>query len=166
VNESTRPLRVVVMGVSGSGKSTIGMRLATAIDAEYVEADDAHPPANIEKMAAGEPLTDADRMPWLDRLTEALAERERVVISCSALKRSYRDRLRRAGGVRFVHLAIPIDVARERLHHRDDHFMGPSMVESQFATLEPPSPDETDVHIVDATVPPDDVLAATIDALT
>jgi gluconokinase len=153
------------MGVSGSGKSTIGVRLATAIEAEYVEADDAHPPANIAKMSAGEPLTDADRIPWLDRLTEALADRDRVVISCSALKRSYRDRLRRAGDVRFVHLAIPIDVARDRLQHRDAHFMGPSMVDSQFAALEPPSPDEADVHIIDATVPPDDVLTASIAVL-
>jgi gluconokinase len=166
VGEPVRPLRVVVMGVSGSGKSTIGVRLAAAVDAEYVEADHAHPLANIEKMSAGEPLTDADRVPWLDRLTEALAERDRVVISCSALKRSYRDRLRRAGDVRFVHLAIPISVARDRLHHRDDHFMGPSMVDSQFEALEPPSSDEPDVHVVDATVPPDEVLAAAIAALT
>jgi gluconokinase len=166
VGEPARPLRVVVMGVSGSGKSTIGVRLASALDAEYVEADDAHPPANIVKMSAGEPLTDADRAPWLDRLTEALADRDRVVISCSALKRSYRDRLRRAGHVRFVHLAIPIAVARDRLRHRDDHFMGPSMVDSQFDALQPPSSDEHDVHIVDATVPPDEVLAAAIEALT
>jgi gluconokinase len=165
VDEPTRPLRVVVMGVSGSGKSTIGVRLATAVDAEYVEADDAHPPANIEKMSAGEPLTDADRMPWLDRLSEALADRDRVVISCSALKRAYRDRLRRAGDVQFVHLAIPIEVARDRLNLRPGHFMGPSMVDSQFDALEPPMPDEADVHIIDATVTPDEVLAAAIAAV-
>lgn len=165
MGEPSRPLRVVVMGVSGSGKSTIGVRLAAAVAAEYVEADDAHPPANIDKMAAGEPLTDADRVPWLDRLTDALAERDRVVISCSALKRAYRDRLRGAGDVQFIHLAITIEVARDRLHHRDDHFMGPAMVDSQFDALEPPSPDETDVHTIDATVPPDEVLAAAIAAL-
>lgn len=157
------PLRLIVMGVAGSGKTTIGLRLGEALDVEYVEADDAHPPTNVEKMAAGIPLTDADRQPWLETLASRLAARTRVVISCSALKRSYRDLLRAAGGVTFVYLDLPPAVARHRAGDRTDHFMGPNMIDSQFATLEPPTADETDVITIDATATPAEIVAAIVD---
>lgn len=157
------PIRLVVMGVAGSGKTTIGLRLADALDVEYVEADDAHPPANVEKMAAGIPLTDADRQPWLETLASRLAARTRVVVSCSALKRSYRDLLREAGQVTFVYLDLPPAVARHRAGDRTDHFMGPDMIDSQFDTLEPPTDDETDVVTVDATATPAEIVATIVD---
>ena len=153
------------MGVAGSGKTTIGLRLAEAIDVEYVEADDAHPPANVAKMAAGVPLDDDDRRPWLERLAQQLAARPRVVISCSALKRSYRDVLRTAGDVTFVHLALTPEVARHRVEHRPGHFMGTDMVAGQFDTLEAPGDDETDVITVDATSTPAEIVATVIAAV-
>ena len=157
------PLRLIVMGVAGSGKTTIGLRLAEVLDVEYVEADDAHPATNVEKMAAGIPLTDEDRRPWLETLATRLAARTRVVISCSALKRSYRDQLRRAGAVTFVHLELTPAVALHRTRARPGHFMGPEMVASQFATLEPPTDDETDVVTVDATATPAEIVAAIVE---
>lgn len=143
-------LRIVVMGVSGAGKTTLGARLADRLDARFVDADAAHPPENIEKMSAGVALTDADRRPWLERLRDELAASERLVVTCSALKRAYRDVLRGAGGVRFVHLRIEPDEAAERLATRRGHFMGPSMVAGQFDDLEPPAADEVDVIELDA----------------
>lgn len=156
-------LRLIVMGVAGSGKTTIGLRVADVLDVEYVEADDAHPPANIEKMAAGVPLTDADRQPWLETLAKQLAARTAVVVSCSALKRSYRDVLRRAGDVTFVYLELTPAVATHRTSDRAGHFMGPDMVTSQFDTLEPPADDETDVVTVDATATPAEIVAAIVE---
>lgn len=152
-------LRVVVMGVAGSGKTTVGRALAECCNAELVDADTAHPAANIEKMARGEPLDDFDRAPWLRTLTAHLSEADRVVVTCSALKRAYRDVLRSAGGVRFVHLSITPELAIERTSSRQGHFMKPGMVTSQFATLEPPAADELDIIVVDAAGDVDTVLA-------
>ena len=138
----------VIMGVSGSGKSLIGAQLARALDVEFVEGDDLHPPANVQRMAAGIPLTDADRHGWLmaiaARLREARRARTGLVISCSALKRSYRDLLRSVGDadVRFVYLAGSRALLAERMANRRGHFMPPSLLDSQLSILEEPSPDE------------------------
>jgi gluconokinase len=145
--------RLVVMGVAGSGKTTVGERLADRLAADFVDADSAHPPANIEKMSAGIPLDDDDRRPWLQRLREELAASDMVVVTCSALKRSYRDVLRLAGGVEFVMLEIDRDAVNRRVRDRDGHFMKADMVDSQFADLERPTPDEHDVTTVDARRP-------------
>ena len=140
--------RYVVMGVSGSGKTTIGPRLARALGVEYVEGDDLHPPGNVEKMRAGIPLTDADREPWLRRiaarLREAKAQDEGLVVASSALKKEYRDLLRSAGDpdVQFVYLKGSKSVIAERVAMRHDHFMPAGLLESQFTALEEPGPDE------------------------
>ena len=133
---------VVVMGVSGSGKSVVGQALASDLGWLFFDADDFHPPANVAKMAAGTPLTDADRWPWLDRLASEMGEIQQrggnAVLACSALRQAYRDRIRRAGGVRFVHLAGDYDIIAARIAARTHHYMPPSLLASQFATLEPP----------------------------
>ena len=134
--------RLVIMGVSGCGKSSVGAALSEALSVPYVDGDDLHPATNVAKMARGEPLTDADRWPWLDRVTETLRSGAPIMVGCSALKRVYRDRLRRAGEVRFLHLAGTPEVIAARLGARQGHFMPPGLLESQFATLEPPGPDE------------------------
>jgi gluconokinase len=149
-------LPVVVMGVSGSGKTTIGTRLAHALDLPFVEGDELHPRENIAKMSRGEPLTDEDRAPWLAAVGRVLTDSERypsgVVVACSALRKAYRDRLRtRAPGVRFVFLDAPRTVIEPRVAARSHHFMPPSLLASQFATLERPGTEETDVVTVDAT---------------
>jgi gluconokinase len=141
---------VVVMGVSGSGKSTVGARLAERLGWDLAEGDAFHPAANVAKMAAGQPLTDADREPWLAAVaawidTELQAGR-RGVITCSALKRSYRDRLRRAD-VRFVYLRVPRAELERRLSNRPGHFMPASLLASQLDALEPPGADETAVTV-------------------
>src|SRR3954469_23946918 len=137
---------VVVMGVAGSGKTTLGTALAVALGWHFVDADDHHSPASVAKMARGEPLDDADRRPWLDELRaiidDALARDTGLVMACSALKASYRTRLTRASAadrVRFVYLAGPPELFRARLAGRPGHFMGPAMLDSQLATLEPPA---------------------------
>ncbi len=133
---------VVLMGVSGAGKTVVGQALATDLGWSFIEGDDFHPPANVAKMAAGTPLVDADRWPWLDRLTaEMAAVNERganAVIACSALKEAYRDRLRRAGSVRFVYLKGDHDTIASRLATRSHHFMPATLLASQLATLEEP----------------------------
>jgi gluconokinase len=132
---------VVVMGVSGSGKTTVGERLAAVLDLPFADADDLHPQANVDKMARGIPLTDADREPWLDAVGEALAA-ARVVMACSALRRAYRDRLRAADpGLRLVYLHGRRELLAERMGRRD-HFMPVALLDSQLATLEEPGPDE------------------------
>ena len=143
--------RIVVMGVAGSAKSTVGLELATRRGAGFVIGDQLRPPAIIAKMASGTPLTDEDRWPWLAAIRRALRSSDAVVVACSALRRAYRDALRGAAGVRFVHLVIDAEEARRRLTQRHGHFMQAGMVEGQFATLEPPAADETDVAVVDAT---------------
>ncbi|MEC3993243.1 gluconokinase [Actinacidiphila sp. DG2A-62] len=136
---------IVVMGVSGSGKSTVGGLLAERLGAPYAEADDFHPPANIAKMSAGHPLDDADRAPWLDAIAGWIAERgERGgVVSCSALRRRYRDRLRRADpGLFFLHLDGPPELIASRLAARMEHFMPSGLLASQFEALEALGADE------------------------
>lgn len=152
--------RLLLMGVSGSGKSTVGAMLAEALRVPFADADAFHPAANVEKMARGEALTDADRLPWLDALGAWLAAREGGgVIGCSALKRAYRDRLRgHAPDLRILHLAGEPGLIAARQAARSNHFMPASLMASQFATLEPPAEDEAAI-ILDITQPPG-VLAA------
>jgi len=140
---------LVVMGVSGSGKSTVGAALAQRLRVPFADADDFHPQANIEKMSAGIPLDDNDRGPWLDAIGEWLAAHpDGGVTSCSALKRSYRDRLRHhAKGVEFLHLAGTPEVLARRMAGRPGHFMPASLLHSQLATLEPLEPDEHGVTL-------------------
>ena len=136
---------VIVMGVAGTGKTTVGGLLADALEVPYAEADVFHPPANVAKMTAGTPLDDGDRAPWLDAIGSWAREREGLggVVSCSALKRAYRDRLRTAApNVFFLHLTGDRSLIAQRMEQRADHFMPPSLLESQFATLEPLQPDE------------------------
>ncbi len=136
------------MGVSGSGKTTLGGVLAQALDCPFLDGDAFHDPVAIAKMSAGEPLTDDDRWPWLDRLggamDQALASGGRVVAACSALRRGYRDRLRAAisAPARFVLLDVSSDELQRRLDHRTDHYMPASLLGSQLATLERPGADE------------------------
>lgn len=133
---------IVVMGVSASGKSSVGIALADRLGAVFVDADDLHPQANIDKMSAGVPLTDDDRWPWLDAVADRLAQ-GRVVIACSALKRAYRDRLRSsAPGTVFVHLTGSRTVLKERIRRREDHFMPATLLQSQLDALEDLSSDE------------------------
>jgi gluconokinase len=130
---------VVVMGVSGSGKSTIGALLAQKLGAEFLDADEFHPPANVAKMAAGTPLTDEDRAPWLERLNAELKQRRVAVLACSALKERYRTTLSDGLCCRFVHLRGPIGLIRSRMRDRRHRYMPASLLESQFAALEPPA---------------------------
>ncbi|MFF5716865.1 gluconokinase [Streptomyces buecherae] len=144
------PHVVVVMGVSGTGKSTIGRSLAALLGVPYAEADDFHPPRNIAKMSAGTPLDDADRAPWLDAIGAWAQGRagQGGVVSCSALKRAYRDRLRAAApGIAFLHLTGDRDLIAERLSSRKGHFMPGALLDSQFADLEPLQDDERGVAV-------------------
>lgn len=140
--------RYVMMGVCGSGKSLIGTQLARELDVEFVEGDHLHPPDNVKRMAAGIPLTDDDRHGWLMAIATQLREAKQagagLVVSCSALKRRYRDLLRSAGDpdVRFVYLAGSRAIIAERMASRRGHFMPPTLLESQLAILEEPSADE------------------------
>ena len=143
----TRPTAVVVMGVSGSGKTTVAHELARRLGWEFAEGDEHHPPANVEKMRAGTALTDADREPWLRGLAAWIAERERsgtsCVLTCSALRRSYRELLRQGNeSVFLAHVDVPEAVLAERLAARTGHYMPPSLLGSQLATLEPLEDDE------------------------
>jgi len=147
-----------MMGISGCGKSTLGKALADVTGYRFVEGDDLHPAENIAKMSAGIPLTDEDRWPWLERVADALnatREGEGCIVSCSALRRIYRDALRRRTHDRllFVFPKVPIDVVRTRLRNRPDHYMPLSLLDSQMATLEPPEPDEHVLTIDGAAAP-------------
>ncbi|WP_328444735.1 MULTISPECIES: gluconokinase [unclassified Amycolatopsis] len=152
---------IVVMGVSGSGKTTTGTALADALGVEYAEADSFHPQANIDKMTAGHPLTDADRAPWLESIAGWIRAHQDTggVVTSSALKRRYRDVLRTGGDVWFAHLHGDREVLAERMKTRKGHFMPVSLLESQLADLEPLEPDEpgaifdirdTPAHITEA----------------
>ena len=144
IGDTTR-MSVVVMGVSGSGKSVVGYTLAQKFGVEFIDADDLHPIANKEKMASGTPLSDEDRWPWLDKVGEAIANRE-VVIACSALKKIYRDRIRtQAPDATFILLQTPRAELEERIRIRQEqegHFMPATLLDSQLDTLEPLGPTE------------------------
>ena len=163
------PVFVVVMGVSGSGKTTVAQGLAARLHWRFQEGDELHPRANVEKMSRGEPLTDDDRWPWLDALGRWLDERgaagESAVLTCSALRRVYRDRLREGRpGVRFCHMVVSPQTLRDRLEHRRGHYMPPSLLPSQLATLEPLADDEPGVTVT-ADRAPEDVLDEAIELL-
>ncbi|MGW0932985.1 gluconokinase [Streptomyces sp. NPDC002644] len=161
------PPVVVVMGVAGTGKTTVGRLLAERLEVTYAEGDEFHPPANIAKMSAGTPLDDEDRAPWLDLIGAWAHERRETggVVSCSALKRVYRDRLRAAApGLFFVHLSGERDLIERRMTARQGHFMPRSLLDSQFATLEPLAADETGV-VVDLSGTPDEIAATAETAL-
>ncbi|WP_394553784.1 gluconokinase [Agromyces sp. MMS24-JH15] len=150
---------IVVMGVSGSGKSTVGAALAEALGLAFVDGDDLHPPANVAKMAAGVPLDDDDRAPWLRAVGLRLAEGE-VVVACSALRVRYRDRLRElATGTRFVFLDLDRDELARRLGQRPGHFMPASLLDSQLAALERPDASEGVLTV------PGDLAASDVHAL-
>jgi gluconokinase len=154
---------VVVMGVTGAGKTTVGHLLARALGGEFLDADDYHPPANVAKMRAGQPLTDEDRAPWLARLNGVLKERaagaESVVLACSALKARYRDRL--LAGVqdgRLVYLRGTKALIASRLEARRGHYMNPALLDSQFAALEEPA----DAIVADVGAAPEAVAVAVL----
>jgi gluconokinase len=153
---------IVVMGVSGSGKTSVAAELTRRLGWEYIEGDDLHPKANVDKMASGHPLDDEDRWPWLRKIAEVIGEHEAagtsVVITCSALKRTYRDLLG-AGhpSVWFAHVHASREVLAERVTRRQGHYMPPSLLDSQLATLEPLADDEPG-----AVIPGDGPLAETV----
>ena len=148
-------IKCVVMGVCGSGKTSVGKALAAKFDATFIDGDDLHPRANIIKMASGHPLNDEDRAPWLERIGDVFFSLQRRslsgVVVCSALKKKYRD--------------ISMDTILERMAARQGHYMKKEMVQSQFDTLEVPGPDETDVVSVSIERPLDEVIAAAIEAV-
>lgn len=161
----TRPLRIVVMGVSAAGKTTVGLAIAAALGCVFTDADDLHPAANLAKMAHGTPLTDEDRWPWLGAVGRAIAGADRIVVACSALRRVYRDRIRDAApDAFFVFLDGDAAVLRERIVARVGHFMPPELLDSQLALLEPLQPDEAGVRI-DVHGAPLEVQAAAIAAV-
>ena len=137
---------IIVFGVSGAGKTTVGRLLARELGWRFIEADDFHPAANIEKMRSGHPLTDKDRWPWLEELRQqigrSLSAGENTVLACSALKRVYRDRLRVSDEVKFVFLRGDYALVERQLRSRNGHFMNTALLQSQFDDLEQPQPDE------------------------
>jgi gluconokinase len=158
VAASTSPCALILMGVSGSGKTTIGEKLAARMSWRYEDADTFHPASNVAKMSAGQPLTDDDRWPWLKAIAaeidRACTAGERVVIGCSALRRVYRDVLVHGrDDIRLVYLEGTQALIADRLGQRKGHFMPPGLLASQFQTLEPPTPDERAVTVsIDAQV--------------
>jgi gluconokinase len=168
--DADRRLAVVVMGVAGSGKSTIAAGIAELLSLPFIEGDELHSPLSVAKMKAGVALEDDDRWPWLDRIAARLADKERMplglVITCSALKRSYRDRVRHgAPGVRFVFLQGPGALIESRLAARTHHFMPSTLLASQLQTLESPGPDEDDVLHADIAEPSTTVIRLVASAL-
>jgi gluconokinase len=155
-------LRAVIMGVAGCGKSSVGEGLSARLGIPYRDGDDLHSPAAVQKMRSGMPLTDDDRWPWLDRVAAVLATEAPVIVGCSALKRAYRDRIRAGAGgaVKFVHLAGNREVIAARMAARTGHYMPTSLLDSQFAALEPPDPNEA--VTVDIDQPLDAIIAAVL----
>jgi gluconokinase len=153
--------RVVIMGVAGCGKSSVGEALAQRLHIPYRDGDDLHTPQAVEKMRQGIPLTDDDRWPWLDRVARVLASEAPILVGCSALKRAYRDRIRAGAGgpVTFVHLSGSRELIASRMAARTGHYMPTSLLDSQFAALEPPSPDEA------LTIDIDQPLSTLVDAI-
>ena len=154
----TRPRILVFTGVAGCGKTTLGRLVAGHLGRPFYEGDDFHDPVSVAKMRRGEPLDDADRLPWLrrirDRIESSLAGETGAVFACSALKRAYREILRRPGEpILFVYLAVSPELAAKRLASRKAHFAGPSLAQSQFAALEPPAPGEA--LCLEASAPPE-----------
>lgn len=168
---STPPatVSVVVMGVSGTGKTTVGQGIARALGCDFTEGDTLHPAVNVEKMRSGTPLTDEDRWPWLRRVAAAIGEHEAagldLVVTCSALKREYRDLLRRGHpSVWFAHVDTPREVLARRLSERQGHFMPGSLLDSQLATLEPLAADEPG-HRYDGQGSPEETVTALVRGL-
>lgn len=158
------PIRIVVMGVSGSGKTTVASALAEKLCVPFIEGDQLHPQSNIDKMSAGRPLDDADRWPWLDAVADALSDASGgAIVTCSALKKAYRDRLRNRAGkaLAFVYLDADPKLLRARMTSRRHHFMPASLLDSQLATLEVPS-GEPDVLWQGADAPPREIVAAIV----
>ena len=163
-------LAVVVMGVSGSGKSTVAAGIATALGLHFIDGDGLHSAANVARMQAGTPLRDEDRWPWLDRIGASLSDAGQwpggVAIACSALKRIYRDRIRAAApGVRFVFLDGPAALIGARMAGRVGHYMPSTLLESQLRTLEPPAVDESDAIRIAIEWPVDEVIAMAVRTL-
>lgn len=161
---------IIITGVAGSGKTTIGSGLADNLGWKFYDADDFHPAENVAKMRSGIPLTDADRDPWLKALAslieQSLVDNQSIVLACSALKALYRDRLKAPArsnpySVQIIYLKIPPSVAAERLNQRHDHFMPATLVQSQFDALEEP----TDAIVINATLTPDEIVAEILRAL-
>ena len=163
------PVLVIVMGVSGSGKTTLATGIARRMGWDFQEGDELHPPENVAKMSRGEPLTDEDRRPWLEAigrwLDARIASGSSAVLTCSALRRTYRDFLRDGRpGVVFCHVMAGADLIRRRIEERRGHYMPPSLLPSQLATLEPLGDDEPGVT-VSAEGRPEDVLEAALERL-
>jgi len=162
------PLRLIVMGVSGCGKSTMASALGERLGLDMVDGDDLHLPESVAKMRSGIALQDADRWPWLDRIGHYLAQAQEPgrVVACSALKRVYRDRIReQAGDVCFVFLDGDFDLIEQRMRQRVGHYMQPGLLDSQFRTLEKPQADERDVIRLPITEPVQDMVAQALNAL-
>ena len=165
---STPTLRLVVMGVSGCGKSTMATALGERLGLHMVDGDDLHLPESVAKMRSGIALEDADRWPWLDRIGHYLSQADAPgrVVACSALKRVYRDRIReQAGDVCFVFLDGDFELIQKRMHQRVGHYMQPGLLDSQFRTLEKPQADETDVIRLPITEPVQDMVQLALQAL-
>jgi carbohydrate kinase (thermoresistant glucokinase family) len=165
---NTMPLRLIVMGVSGCGKSTMASALGERLGLDMVDGDDLHLPESVAKMRSGIALQDADRWPWLDRIGHYLAQAQEPgrVVACSALKRVYRDRIReQAGDVCFVFLDGDFDLIEQRMRQRVGHYMQPGLLDSQFRTLEKPQADETDVIRLPITEPVQDMVVQALNAL-
>jgi gluconokinase len=161
---------VVMMGVCGTGKTSVGKIVASRMGWTFIEGDDLHPVANREKMASGTPLTDADRWPWLDRITDRMRALDQAgqsaVVACSALRQAYRDRLRLSGArVIFLHLTGDASVIRQRMESRSGHYMPPGLLDSQLATLEPALPGET-LHQIDISGTVEGITEAAIRSLS
>jgi gluconokinase len=162
------PLRLIVMGVSGCGKSTMAAALSERLGLDMVDGDDLHLPESVAKMRAGIALQDDDRWPWLDRIGNYLSQphAQGRVVACSALKRVYRDRIReQAGDVCFVFLDGDFDLIQKRMHQRVGHYMQPGLLDSQFRTLEKPQADENDVIRLPITEPVQDMVEQALNAL-